>query len=388
MQQLFLPQYALWEAREDWRTCWFSGLPTDPSKSSLYQIFGVLLGMCVYSGSSVGLSFPVALWLWAQLLGIKPTLAMIHSADPQLADSLQELLDFEGDVENVFCLSFSVDVPEYSAEEHQQLLQQAANSVAAHAVHTLPLPIAAESASDSAAMQVDSDASDALVPAVAPATSPSSASASASPDQQLVPSRRTRVRTVPLLPGGESIPVTQENKAQYVEAYIRWLTHDSVRESLDPLVEGFQSICGVGGAAGGRGPGTVSMRLFSSRDLELVVVGQRDLNFKDLQRTCRYEGGYHPAHPTVLAFWKVVHTELSPKEQRRLLLFATGSSRAPVGGLGETRLLLQRAGPDSDSLPTSSTCFHAILLPEYAAEAKLAHKLKSAITNAVGFGLR
>ena len=101
-------------------------------------------------------------------------------------------------------------------------------------------------------------------------------------------------------------------------------------------------------------------------------------NFKDLQRTCRYEGGYHPAHPTVLAFWKVVHAELSPKEQRRLLLFATGSSRAPVGGLGVTRLLLQRAGPDSDSLPTSSTCFHAVLLPEYDTEAKLAHKIKSA----------
>ena len=186
MQQLFLHQYALWEAREDWRACWFSGLPTDPSKSSLYQIFGVLLGTRVDSGSSVGLSFPVALWLWAQLLGIKPTLAMIHSADPQLADSLQALLDFEGNTESVCCLSFSVDVPEHSAEEHQQLLQQAANSVAAHAIHTLPLPVASESAADSSsAMQVDSDASDALVPAVAPATPSSSlsASASASPDQ-------------------------------------------------------------------------------------------------------------------------------------------------------------------------------------------------------------
>jgi len=52
------PQHALWEAREDWCACWFSGLPTDPRKSSLYQIF-VLLGMRVDSGSSVGLSFPL-----------------------------------------------------------------------------------------------------------------------------------------------------------------------------------------------------------------------------------------------------------------------------------------------------------------------------------------
>lgn len=42
----------------------------------------------------------------------------------------------------------------------------------------------------------------------------------------------------------------------------------------------------------------------------------------------------------------------------------------------------------SVSVPTSSTCFHALILPQYETKAKLAHKLKLALANAVGFGLR
>lgn len=43
--------------------------------------------------------------------------------------------------------------------------------------------------------------------------------------------------------------------------------------------------------------------------------------------------------------------------------FTTGSDRAPVGGLGRLPLLIQRAGPDTEHLPTAHTCFNALLLP-------------------------
>ena len=52
------------------------------------------------------------------------------------------------------------------------------------------------------------------------------------------------------------------------------------------------------------------------------------------------------------------------------------------------QFVLQRAGPDSDKLPTAHTCFNALLLPEYATQAKLRSKLLTAIQNAQGFGLQ
>lgn len=127
-------------------------------------------------------------------------------------------------------------------------------------------------------------------------------------------------------------------------------------------------------------------------------------------------------YPTVLAFWEVLHS-LPLEQKRAFLAFTTGCDRAPVGGLAHLPLLIQRAGPDTgarcsapgwwleaaphngqadalprlprpptpraaDRLPTSHTCFNALLLPEYSSAARLREKLLTAISNAQGFGLQ
>lgn len=61
--------------------------------------------------------------------------------------------------------------------------------------------------------------------------------------------------------------------------------------------------------------------------------------------------------------------------------------RAPVGGLSELTLTIQKNGPDSDRLPTSHTCFNLLLLPEYSSKDKLDDRLTLAIQNSTGFGL-
>lgn len=85
--------------------------------------------------------------------------------------------------------------------------------------------------------------------------------------------------------------------------------------------------------------------------------------------------------------WEIVH-ELEPDEQRRFLKFCTGSDRAPIGGLGNLRSVIQRDGPDGNKLPTSHTCFNTLLLPAYCDKAKLEERLRLAIDwSAQGFGL-
>ena len=71
--------------------------------------------------------------------------------------------------------------------------------------------------------------------------------------------------------------------------------------------------------------------------------------------------------------------------QRDFLMFVTGSKTAPMGGLGALRppahasFKVQRAGPDSDALPTSHTCFNTLLLPEYDPPQKVAKLLEYAV---------
>jgi ubiquitin-protein ligase E3 A len=83
-----------------------------------------------------------------------------------------------------------------------------------------------------------------------------------------------------------------------------------------------------------------------------------------------------------------VVAEFTPEEQRQFLSFVSGSDRAPIRGLGDLPLVIQRAGPDSDRLPTASTCFTTLLLPEYTPGLdKMRAKLKAAIRESEGFGL-
>jgi ubiquitin-protein ligase E3 A len=74
--------------------------------------------------------------------------------------------------------------------------------------------------------------------------------------------------------------------------------------------------------------------------------------------------------------------------QRRFLRFATGSDRAPPGGLGALKVTVQRTAEPADRLPTAHTCFNYIVLPDYKSKDQLRSKLAKAIElGGEGFGL-
>ncbi|CAM9863996.1 unnamed protein product, partial [Laminaria digitata] len=51
-------------------------------------------------------------------------------------------------------------------------------------------------------------------------------------------------------------------------------------------------------------------------------------------------------------------------------------------------LVISKNGDDSDRLPTAHTCFNHLLLPSYSSKEKLEDRLKLAIEQSEGFGLR
>jgi len=181
----------------------------------------------------------------------------------------------------------------------------------------------------------------------------------------------------PLRDGGDSVAVTEGNRTQYVELYGAHVLTRSCARAFDALRAQFLALCG------GR-----ALRLVSPAELDVLVCGHSHLDFKALEASARYSGGWGAEHPTVRNFWQVVHAQLSLEEQKLLLRFVTGSDRAPVGGLAALSILVTREGADSYRLPTSHTCFSQLCLPEYGSRGKLADRLRTAITNAAeGFGI-
>lgn len=184
------------------------------------------------------------------------------------------------------------------------------------------------------------------------------------------------VTVIDLVPGGASQPVTAANKRQYVAAYVRWVLSDSIARSFNAFARGFKMVAS--------GP---ALDLFRPDELAQLVVGSEALDFKELEAGAEYEEPYTRQHRVVGWLWEVVHA-LPPDQQRKFLAFCTGSDRSPIRGLADLRLKIQRAGPDSEQLPTASTCFNTILLPQYASKEKLQQKLVIAIQESEGFGLK
>jgi len=115
--------------------------------------------------------------------------------------------------------------------------------------------------------------------------------------------------------------------------------------------------------------------------------GNPNLDFDALERNAKYDGGFSASSTACQWLWHIVRAELSLEEKKLFLKFFTGSDRAPIGGLGALRIVVQRDGSDSAKLPTSHTCFNTLLLPDYASRAKMADRLRLAIVNGEGFGL-
>lgn len=112
----------------------------------------------------------------------------------------------------------------------------------------------------------------------------------------------------------------------------------------------------------------------------------QNFDFDELEGATEYDGGYLNETSIIKDFWAVVHA-FSLEDKRKLLQFATGSDRVPLGGLSKLRLVIARNGPDSDRLPTAHTCFNVLLLPEYSSKEKLKDRLLKAINYSKGFGM-
>jgi len=176
--------------------------------------------------------------------------------------------------------------------------------------------------------------------------------------------------------GGKDIEVTFENREEYVRRYCDYTFNSSIERQYNAFRKGFDQCVS----------GTLFRQLFRYDELELLICGSKELDFRALETAATYQDGFTSSSDPVRWFWEVVH-DLSPDEKKSLLQFCTGCDRAPVGGLGRLQLILSRAGPDSDVLPTVHTCFNHLLLPDYKSKEKLESLLRLAIQHCHGFGL-
>ncbi|XP_068272668.1 probable E3 ubiquitin-protein ligase HERC4 [Nyctibius grandis] len=295
MRELLDPRYGMFRYYEESRLIWFSDKTFEDS--DLFHLIGVVCGLAIYNFTIIDLHFPLA--LYKKLLNKKPSLDDLKELMPDVGRGMQQLLDYpEDDIEEAFCLNFTITVENFGATEITELV-----------------------------------------------------------------------------PNGADIPVVKQNRQDFVDAYVDYIFNKSVASLFSAFHAGFHKVCG----------GKV-LQLFQPSELQAMVIGNTNYDWKELKKNTEYKGEYWADHPTIKIFWEVFE-ELSLEKKKQFLLFLTGSDRIPILGMKCLKLIIQPTGGGEDYLPVAHTCFNLLDLPKYTDKETLKSKLIQAIDHYEGFSL-
>ncbi|XP_012263808.1 ubiquitin-protein ligase E3B isoform X2 [Athalia rosae] len=206
-----------------------------------------------------------------------------------------------------------------------------------------------------------------------------------------------------LVPGGRAVPVTNQNKINYIHLMAHFRMHTQIKDQTIAFIKGFRSIINPDWLA-----------LFSTPELQRLISGDNvPLDLRDLRRHTQYYGGFHDSHRVVCWLWDILEKDFSEEERGLFLKFVTSCSKSPLLGFAHLEppfsIRCVEVGDDEDTgdtigsvirgfftirkkdpqnrLPTSSTCFNLLKLPNYQKKSTLREKLRYAVTSNTGFEL-
>ncbi|KAM5192675.1 ubiquitin-protein ligase E3B [Mantella aurantiaca] len=206
-----------------------------------------------------------------------------------------------------------------------------------------------------------------------------------------------------LIPGGKSISVTNENKISYIHLMAHFRMHTQIKNQTAALISGFRSIIRP-----------EWIRMFSAPELQRLISGDNaEIDLDDLKKHTVYYGGFHGSHRVIIWLWDILANDFTSDEKAMFLKFVTSCSRPPLLGFAYLKppfsIRCVEVSDDQDTgdtlgsvlrgfftirkkepggrLPTSSTCFNLLKLPNYSKKAILREKLRYAISMNTGFEL-
>lgn len=182
---------------------------------------------------------------------------------------------------------------------------------------------------------------------------------------------------VDLIKNGDQILVKNNNKMEFINC----ITNFKLNKCLDLQTKFFMT-------------GILKLipsyrfKMFNPSELQtLISGGTTNLDVDDFQKNVVY-GGYTKNDITIRDFWEIVD-EMTNDERCKLLKFVTSVPRAPLLGFShlEPKFGIRNAFADQERIPTASTCFNLLKLPDYRNKEILKNKLMFAINADAGFDL-
>uniref|UniRef100_A0A182LWY2 HECT-type E3 ubiquitin transferase n=1 Tax=Anopheles culicifacies TaxID=139723 RepID=A0A182LWY2_9DIPT len=188
-----------------------------------------------------------------------------------------------------------------------------------------------------------------------------------------------------LKPNGASIPVTEDNKREYVKLYVNYRFMRGIEQQFLALSKGFGELIL-----------SHLLRPFDERELELLISGISQIDVNDWKANTRLKQCTADT-PQIVWFWQIVES-YSPEMRAQLLQFVTGSCRVPLQGFRALQGSTGAVGPrlftihltadvPIQNLPKAHTCFNRLDLPMYDSYQLMYDKLTQAVEETCGFAV-
>ncbi|KAF1779462.1 protein of unknown function DUF4414 [Phytophthora cactorum] len=128
-----------------------------------------------------------------------------------------------------------------------------------------------------------------------------------------------KVEVVDLIPNGRNVPVTDENKMEYVKLVTHHRMATGIRQQIDAFLKGFHQLVP---------PELIA--IFNENELELLISGMPEIDIDDLKANTEY-ANYKPTDSVIRWFWNVLYS-FTHEERALFLQFVTGTSKVPLEG--------------------------------------------------------
>ncbi|XP_041825741.1 probable E3 ubiquitin-protein ligase HERC1 isoform X2 [Melanotaenia boesemani] len=175
-------------------------------------------------------------------------------------------------------------------------------------------------------------------------------------------------RLVPVVPGGQNIPLTFANRIEYVERALDYRLHE-MDSQVAAVREGMSTIIPV-----------PLLSLLTAQQLEQLVCGLPEVSVEMLKKLVRYRD-ITESHQLIGWFWQSLE-EFTNEERVLFLRFVSGRSRLPSNPADITqKFQIIKVDRPINGLPTAQTCFFLLRLPPYTSQAILAERLRYSIHN-------
>ncbi|KAJ2958616.1 hypothetical protein NQZ79_g5793 [Umbelopsis isabellina] len=123
VRSLFDPQFGMFTYDDESTFCWFN--PASFENEDQYFLVGIVIGLSIYNSTILDIHLPTA--CYKKLFGYHVGLEDLRVFRPGLARGLEQLLEYDGDVEAVFCRPFVADYDAFGERVSVPIIQDGEN---------------------------------------------------------------------------------------------------------------------------------------------------------------------------------------------------------------------------------------------------------------------